>query len=51
MEKDKIKLNEFIENPEHYFVLLKPALGGFKFLSQFFALEFCLIFQIQKARF
>lgn len=26
MEKDKIKLNEFIENPEHYFVLLKPAL-------------------------
>ncbi|OUD31363.1 hypothetical protein [Flavobacterium sp. FPG59] len=26
MEKDKIKLNELIENPEHYFVLLKPAL-------------------------
>ncbi|OUD35812.1 hypothetical protein [Flavobacterium sp. FPG59] len=26
MEKDKIKLNEFIENPEHYFVLLKPTL-------------------------
>lgn len=26
MEKDKIKLNEFIENPEHYFVLLKPSL-------------------------
>ena len=25
-KKDKIKLNEFIENPEHYFVLLKPAL-------------------------
>lgn len=27
MEKiDKIKLNELIENPEHYFVLLKPTL-------------------------
>jgi hypothetical protein len=26
MENDKIKLNEFLENPEHYFVLLKPAL-------------------------
>lgn len=26
MEKDKIKLNEFIENPEDYFVLLKPSL-------------------------
>lgn len=26
MEKDKIKLNEFIENPEQYFVLLKPSL-------------------------
>jgi hypothetical protein len=26
MEKDKIKLNELIENPEQYFVLLKPAL-------------------------
>lgn len=26
MGKDKIKLNEFIENPEHYFVLLKPTL-------------------------
>lgn len=25
MEKDKIKLNEFIENPKQYFVLLKPA--------------------------
>ncbi|MDD2674203.1 MAG: hypothetical protein PHF81_04930 [Flavobacterium sp.] len=26
MEKDKIKLKEFIENPEHYFILLKPSL-------------------------
>jgi hypothetical protein len=26
MEKDKIKSNEFIENPEQYFVLLKPTL-------------------------
>lgn len=25
MEKDKIKLNEFIENPKQYFVLLKPS--------------------------
>ena len=25
MEKDKIKLNEFIENPEQYFVLLKQT--------------------------
>ncbi|MBF4470930.1 hypothetical protein [Flavobacterium sp. HJJ] len=25
MEKDKIKLNELIENPEHYFVLIKPT--------------------------
>ena len=28
-----------------------PPLGGFKFLVQFFAFEFCIIFQIQKARF
>ena len=27
------------------------GMGGFKFLSQFFALEFCIIFQIQKAKF
>ena len=26
MENDKIKLNELIENPEQYFVLLKPSL-------------------------
>ncbi|REG94046.1 hypothetical protein [Flavobacterium aquicola] len=26
MEKDKIKLNDLIENPEHYFILLKPIL-------------------------
>lgn len=26
MEKDKIKLNDFIENSDQYFVLLKPAL-------------------------
>ncbi|RBN51389.1 hypothetical protein [Flavobacterium psychrolimnae] len=26
MENDKIKLNELIENPEQYFLLLKPSL-------------------------
>jgi hypothetical protein len=26
MEKDAIKLNDFIENPEQYFGLLKPAI-------------------------
>ena len=30
---------------------LVDLIGGFKFLVQFFAFEFCIIFQIQKARF
>lgn len=25
MEKNKIKLTDIVENPEHYFVMLKPA--------------------------
>ena len=55
MEKDKIKLNELIENPEHYFILLKPVvetrndIHNIEINVQGYRDLFCMIMDLLKA--
>jgi len=55
MKKNKIKLNDLVENPEHYFIMLKPAskmrndIHNLEINVQGYSDLFCMIMDLLKA--